>query len=198
MSALIWDTSDATVDITGYEFPGLDVVGGTRVISLTGAVPRGSMREDDVVAPVPTPALANLLDPVTSLLDGITLTASAERPATSGTASISNDLGGDRQTISCGAAGKTESAAGWANSAYTNGSTPLTLAPQIYGALHVPNNDTATLLEFGTAATTPIPTPSPTATASPSIAHLAHASDTRSIVRALENKVRGRRWHRAV
>jgi hypothetical protein len=198
LNALMWDSSDATVDISGYEFPGIDMVTGSRVVSLHGDVPRGSMREDDVVTPVATPKLANVLDPITTLLDGISLIASAHRPAASGTASISSDTAAVRQTVPCGTAGKSESAAAWGGSAYTNGTTPLSLQPQIYGALHVPDNDNAMLLEFGTAATTPIPTSVPTTTASPSTAHLAHADDARHVTAVLEHEVRVQRWHHTV
>lgn len=162
-SALMWDSSDATTDISGFEFPGLDMMSGSRVVSLANG-PRGSMREDDLIAPVPTPKLSGLLDPVTSLLDGVSLLTSGPSSA-GGSATVSDAVAGSHTTLSCGTAGKTEKAAAWNGAAYTNGTTPLSLQPQIFGALHVPNNDTAMLLELGSAATTPVPTTSPTTTA---------------------------------
>jgi hypothetical protein len=203
-SALIWDSSSSTADINGFEFLGINLVNGSRIVSLHGNVPGGSLRADDVTTTAAAPTWLTAPNAtVATLLDGLLATVGKSATLT-GTSTVYGVGGESKQNEPCGSAGNTETATYWPSATYTNGANPLTLNTSTFGGVHVPNNTDATLLAFAPASTsTPIPTPTPTPTttssSSASVAHLAVAGtiSKHAALTFVEHYEHARRWHHA-
>lgn len=188
-SALQWDAGGLNVDLSGYEFPGQDIVEGTRLSLLHR--PYGAMRIDDMVVPVPTPTFISAPDTVVTTSFDAMLGVLSQAPSSAGKALLASSKAASTQVEPCGSHGKTINVTMW-HASYKNGATPLTLKADIFGGMHVKDNPDAMLLLADTSSLTPIPTPTPTSTSS-STANVGHAISTSAALAQVEQYARSQR-----
>jgi len=186
VSSVIWDASTPTVDLNGIEMYGVNLVAGSRFAALHE--PTGAMRLDAVFGMVPAPTLT--LSPnaiVPSAFDAL-LVAVGHGSTSTGAATLFSQNAATPETAPCGSGRKTVRATAWPDAIYHNGAVPFAMKAQAFGDIHATNNATATLIAIAPTAATPSPTPTPTSTsaASPSIAHLATASNRAAAIAAAE------------
>ena len=124
------------VAFTGYEAAGHHVVDGYR---LTGVSGTRVTRVDEVIARLPKLKVKTVQRPDNPSQVNGTLVVTGKAPLSSGSATISG-LEYEQLPQQCGGRGDTQGFTNWPNADFANGPARLTLRPQVFGAIHVPDN----------------------------------------------------------
>ncbi len=136
-SGLFWQSPNQQVSLSGAKVGTKGSLVGTRSTDLS--TPTGATRNDEAFGTTQKLVL-HRSGPAASLA----LTALSN---SSGTAKLSAKTHGKPFSQHCTKGGKTvtETATSWSNAKYKNGTKPLKVREQIFGAIKVPNNTQATI-----------------------------------------------------
>ncbi|HVY10627.1 MAG TPA: hypothetical protein VHB18_10860 [Mycobacteriales bacterium] len=160
MSGVMWDSGNSKVDVSGVIAAGREVVDAARLVGFATGAGTAATREDDLIAPMSPPLWAMAADRLNPSAQDATLITRGSSPTSIGSASLTSTIPVSIQSVPCGTAGKSELGIAWPAVQYTNGATPLTFKPQVFGPIHAPNNTDAMVLALGGAIALPS-TPAP-------------------------------------
>jgi hypothetical protein len=133
---LFWSAEAGGVSFDGFQTSTGSTLRAGRAVNLSK--PKGAMRNDSNVGLTTPPTVSN-----NGTQGNPTLTVSGDGAGVSGTATIAGSAPASTFNAPCGK-GQTEITQLWSGS-YSNGSPPLTVAEEIYGALTLPNGAEGTV-----------------------------------------------------
>jgi hypothetical protein len=148
--SLLWDDEVGAVDLSGFVVGGVSVITADRTVQLTK--PAASTREDTLFGTGPTPQLTTTPDTTDPTASDASLPVSGEGDAT-GSATMTSSSSASPLSVPCGngASGQTITASLWQHSAYANGTTPLAVDAEVFGAISQPDNSDAEVISLTTA-----------------------------------------------
>lgn len=149
--SLFWDDPVGDVDLSGVTVTGANLIEASRNVQLP--TPVGASRADELTGIGAPPVLTTTPDAANPASQDASLAVSGDTGAV-GSATITSADPGQTQSLPCdgGTTGETASVSLWQGCTFTNGTTPLAVPAEIFGAISVPDTNTqATLIDVAAA-----------------------------------------------